>query len=381
MQSHRKHILFLASWYPQRNSLDNGDFIQRHAQAVATLHDVTVVHAIKDPRLKKAKFEIEQRSIQGVKEIIVYVKPSLFRPFNFFYLLQGFLVGIQQVKSFDLIHLNVVFPAGIIALYLKSKFKVPLVLTEHWSGLQKNNYKKLALYKRFFIRRILENVDYLLPVSLYLEENIKRIHSDVRSKIIPNVIDLNNFERRVEEVKKNETIHFLHLSNLKDDVKNISGILNASKQLANKGYPFKLSIGGNGDLTFIQEFVTKNHLVDYISVFGRLEHHMVAEKMKSADCFILFSRFENQPCVQIESFASGLPVISSDVGGIKNFFPSDFGILIESENEDQLCEAMIEVIEGRDFASVEKMYEYVKFNFSKEEISQQYHQIYQDLIK
>ena len=52
MNNLRKDILALASWYPSRVLLDNGDFIQRHLRAISTLNNVTLVHAIKDQNLK-----------------------------------------------------------------------------------------------------------------------------------------------------------------------------------------------------------------------------------------------------------------------------------------------------------------------------------------
>ena len=39
----RKKILWLVSWYPNRNDKFDGDFIQRHARAAAIYHDVHVI--------------------------------------------------------------------------------------------------------------------------------------------------------------------------------------------------------------------------------------------------------------------------------------------------------------------------------------------------
>lgn len=378
MQFHRKHILFLASWYPQRNSLDNGDFIQRHAQAVVTLHDVTVVHAVKDPMLKDSKFEIEHRTIKGVKEVVVYVKPSRFRPFNFFYLLQGFLVGVKQVRPFHLIHLNVVFPAGIIGLYLKSKYKIPLILTEHWTHLHPNKFKELARYKQLVIRRILDHVDIILPVSHHLGESLQRINSSIQFHVIPNVVDIDQF--KIHSKKQSSKIKFLHLSHLGDEHKNISGMLRVAKRLVDQGYDFEFHIGGNGDIEPIEKFIQLHYLENYIFPFGRLVHQEVNAKMNTADCFVLFSRFENQPCVQAEAFACGIPLIATDVGGIKEFLPEGFGILIESENENQLYEAMKDVIMGKQFKSSTLLNQYAKQHFSIAAIAQQFNHIYNQLL-
>src|SRR3954468_255177 len=40
----RKKILWLVSWYPNRNDPFDGDFIQRHAHAAALVHDIHVLY-------------------------------------------------------------------------------------------------------------------------------------------------------------------------------------------------------------------------------------------------------------------------------------------------------------------------------------------------
>ena len=119
---------------------------------------------------------------------------------------------------------------------------------------------------------------------------------------------------------------------------------------------------------------------NYIFPFGRIPHENVNQLMQNFDCFVLFSRYENQPCVQIESFASGLPIIASDVGGIDEFFPDNFGILIESENEDSLYQAMKNVIHGKSFSSKTEMNSYAKNNFSNEVIASKINEVYNKIL-
>ncbi|RLZ08295.1 glycosyltransferase [Faecalibacter macacae] len=378
MKPSRKHILFLASWYPSRVFLDNGDFIQRHAQTVSILNDVSVVHAIKDPDLKDKNFEISIRERNGLKEVIVYFKPALISPFNLLKLLQAYLIGINQVVTFDIIHINVVYPAGLIGIYLKHKYKKPLILTEHWTDLHVEYFKNLAKYKQLAIRKILNFVDFVLPVSNHLGKSIQKINSSLEYEVIPNVVDFSKFKPIFK--KSNSKITFLHLSHLGDQQKNINGILNVSKRLANNGFIFELQIGGNGDLKPIEKFISENNLAETVKTFGRLEHHEVNQKMNEADCFVLFSRYENQPCVQAESFATGLPIITTNVGGINEFLPENFGILIDSENEDQLYQAMIDVIKGKQFEPKKELTAYAKKHFAKEEISKKFDEIYNKLI-
>ncbi|MFV0189935.1 glycosyltransferase family 4 protein [Empedobacter falsenii] len=378
MNNSRKNILALASWYPSRIFLDNGDFIQRHLRSISTLNNVTLVHAVKDENLK-SNFEITDNINENVREIIIYFKPSFFGPFNLIKQIRAFLKGIALVNHFDVIHLNVIYPAGLLSTYLKIKYKKPVILTEHWTNLHPNKFIQLPFYKRLAIKKILNFVDIVLPVSTHLGESIKKINHKVSYQVIPNVVDLERFDYKLD-LNSNE-IRFLHLSHLGDQHKNISGMLNVAKRLAENNYSFKFYIGGNGGLTPIIHFIKEHKLENYITTFGRLEHHEVNQKMNDADCFVLFSRFENQPCVQAEAFATGLPLIATKVGGIEEFFPNNFGILIESENEDQLFEAMIEVIKGKKFAEAEKMNDYARKLFAKEEIAQQFDDVYTKVLE
>jgi glycosyltransferase involved in cell wall biosynthesis len=73
----------------------------------------------------------------------------------------------------------------------------------------------------------------------------------------------------------------------------------------------------------------------------------VANKMKNANCFVLFSDYENQPCVILESFATGIPVIAPRVGGIPEIVEENRGILVEKADEKALFEAMKNVLEDK----------------------------------
>ena len=70
-------VLFLCGWYPSRVLPTNGDFIQRHAEAVALKHQVTIMHIVTDKNLIK-NLEIKSDVINGVK--------TLFK--NYFFLFQ-----------------------------------------------------------------------------------------------------------------------------------------------------------------------------------------------------------------------------------------------------------------------------------------------------
>lgn len=79
---------------------------------------------------------------------------------------------------------------------------------------------------------------------------------------------------------------------------------------------------------------------------GRKDSREVARWMRAADCLILPSENEGVPNVILEAFASGLPVVASNVGGIPEVLNKNYGRLIQPEAK-ALADAVIEVLGER----------------------------------
>src|SRR5690606_38643911 len=184
----------------------------------------------------------------------------------------------------------------------------------------------------------------------------------------------------IKKKASNGKIKFLHLSSLKNDHKNIQGMLNIVKKLVEDKLDFEFHIGGTGDAHSIEEFSSNHHLEKTIFTFSALQYNQVAQKLNQFDAFILFSNYENQPCVQSESFACGLPFIATNVGGIAEFFPENFGIILEKGDEEGLFNAMKEVITGKEFAEKYEMHQYAVNNFSSQVLAQRFDKVYNQVL-
>jgi len=98
--------------------------------------------------------------------------------------------------------------------------------------------------------------------------------------------------------------------------------------------------------------------------------------VQNSDVFLLFSNYENLPCVILEAFACGTKVIATDVGGTNEYFPKDYGFLIPSKNETELLNSLIKIEgEGQNLLKKE-MHQYAKTNFSKETICDAFSKLY-----
>ena len=376
MSIHKRHkILFISSWFPNKLEPTNGNFVQRHAEAVSLFHNVEILHAIGDFN-QKEKFVFDDEMINGIRTLIVYYKNSKNPLQNFLRRMRAYQLGFKKMQKPDLVHGNVLHNNLLFAVYLKKKFGIPFVVTEHWTALREINRNKLPFQKKMIAKFIGNQSSMLLPVSKDLEKGLKSLPIKTKMKVVPNVVDDTVFKPKTSE---NEKITFIHVSSLIPR-KNPEKIIEAAINLWKKGFDLNLKIGGDGDIKPLMNQIEKSSFRDKIEIFGELTIYEVAEKMKNADCFILFSDDENQPCVIAESFASGIKVISTNVGGISEFFPDNFGILLEKVDVKLLEEAMIKVLNSELNSSKKEISHYAEQTFSKQKIAEKFSEIYNQVL-
>lgn len=372
----RKNILFISSWFPNKVEPSNGNFVQRHAEAVSLKHHVEVLHSIGDFN-QKEKYLFDDQIINGIRTLIVYYRNSNNPLQNFYRRMKGYQLGFSRMKKPDLVHANVLHNSMLFAVYLKKKFKIPFVVTEHWTAFQANSSDSIGLFGNKIAKYIGNNASMLFPVCDRLRKGLYLLGIKTPAQVVPNVVNTDVFKIRKSE---NTVKKFLHISSL-TYMKNIPSILNVFLKIHKRGYNFELSLGGNGDLKPIQEFISKHKLDHKIKYFGAISHSEVAQKMSEHDAFVLFSKYENQPCVISESMSVGLYIFSSDVGGISEFFPENFGILIENDNEEELCNAIIKYLQNDvKVASRNEMHQYAKNTFGRDAIAAKYEQLYFEIL-
>ncbi len=355
----KQNILWLASWYPNELTPYDGDFIQRQAQAISRFQEITVIHIKKDEEgIITKDVKIISSSKKNLHEMIVFYHPAKakFRLFN------RLISSIKYKKVYKqilkdhikengkpaLVHVHVALKAGLPALYLKKKMNISFIVTEHWSGYFKE--AKVNIYTSGFLvknytKRVLSNASLLLPVTQKMGEVINKEIVKIPFEVVPNVVDTSLFYYKLHQAKK---FRFIHPSSL-NYYKNPEGIIRAVKRLTENGLDFELIfIGGKilGPVALADELSLTGK---YIFFKEPVPYAEVAKEMQQASALVLFSRIESLPCVLLEALCCGLPAISSDVGGINKVINETNGLLVESENETQLADAMKKMIVNFEF--------------------------------
>lgn len=350
--------------------------MQRHAEAAGLRENVEVLHSV--GITEKKAFRISEEKVNGVKALIVYYRKSSLKPVNFFRRMWAYRIGFQRVNRPDVIHANVLYNNLLFVVWLKWFEKIPFVVTEHWTALQRENHPRLSFLQKKLSQFIGNQANKIMPVSDNLKQSLQELGIKTPMKVVPNVVNTEVFT--IDDSVKSSTTKFLHISNLIPR-KNPDKIINAVLRLKNEGFDVNLEIGGDGDLSEIQRLIKENQANEFVKTFGPLTLKEVAEKIQQADCFLLFSNNETQGCVLLESFACGKPVISTAVGGVPEIVKEGFGKLISKADEQALYAAMKDFCEGAfPLKNQQEMREFVVETFSPEKIAAQFSEIYEEVL-
>jgi len=365
------HILFLCSWFPSRVNPLSGDFVQRHAEAVATKHKVTIIHAITDENLQ-SNIEVEITTVNNIKVVIGYIRKFKNPISKYFYFIKIYIKCFEEIDPFNLVHLNVTYPKGIVALYLKWFKKIPFIITEHWTGYQYPRNESIRFIRKKITQLITKYACFVCPVSNQLENSMTKFGLKGNYQQVSNVVAPTFFTQNINKTVNPFTI--THISHMGNHHKNVIGIIEviAKLQSVNQNIHFNL-IGDRSKqyLPLINDLNIKN-----FSIKDQIQNSEISNYLSKSSVFVLFSNYENQPCVILESFACGVPVISTNVGGISEFFPENFGYLIRPNDKASLEKKILKIYNSELIIDKISMRNYANQNFSFESVCTSYTKLY-----
>lgn len=373
-------ILHLPSWFPQPEKPLAGNFILRQIASVAPLTTSIVLHHVDIDFKDKCASLMDQNII--------------FRPI----FTQRGTSSIQMVRAYDyevekiikkygkpdLLHLHVALPLGPLAVFLSKRYHIPLLISEHWSAYQPQNRGGFSLKQRFFLQQVYRRASHLTTVSEDLHQAI--ISTVSSAKKVPytqvsNVVDVTKFYCVSSCVKTpaSEKKKMIHISTLEDESKNIMGILRTIKRLSMVRRDFELDIIHDLKNEAVERFIREEMLEDCVHLLGKKSEAEVASAIQSCDFMLQFSNYENQPCVLLESFCCGKPVIATSVGGIIEIATDQNARLIAPRDEEALLQQLVYMLDHFSDYDAQKISLEATSQYATEAIGEQFMEVYRSL--
>ena len=399
----RLKILHVASWFPSQVHSSLGNFVQRHVEAVASLHDCEVwapvaVNGSRGSMVKmRGQDGVERREDDAL--VIKRLYHEATRP-N----LLGVARAVAAESSTmtwkpDVVHLHVAYPAGNAAVAWAKRWSVPVVLTEHWTAYHEP--KAWPWWRRRAIRDVVKGVSVVCPVTSQLGDAMQRWVGDLSVKVVPNVVDAEAFCPAEPETLAGVLVgqarrsrdgqgatRMLHVSSMNDAQKNITGLLEGLAHARTVIPKLRATfVGGESeDVGTYKNAAEDLGLGDAVTFTGPQPIQRVAEAMREHDALLLNSRMENFPCVIPEAWATGIPVVAPDVGGIGEHLPpglSSLGFLHELGGQTDMTaddwKAALTALHGATW-DAEAIRQYAVDHFGVAAVAKAYDRVYQQVL-
>lgn len=231
------------------------------------------------------------------------------------------LVDMVKLYKIDLLHVHYAIPhayAGYMAKKMLEEegIQIPMVTTLHGTDitLVGNHpfYKPAVTFS-------INNSDVVTSVSQSLKEDTLRLF-DIKNEIhvVPNFIDLNKYNHEFSDCQRDMMAEeheriITHVSNFRP-LKRIMDILDVFSAIQEE-IPSKLVLVGEGPEKEKAEKVCRQRgIIDKVLFLGNSEE--VDKILCFSDLFILASEKESFGLAALEAMASGVPVISTNTGGL-----------------------------------------------------------------
>lgn len=383
----RPKVLFLPRWYPNRTDPMPGLFIQRHALAVTQVADVAVVFVKSLPELP-VRFEMETMQENGVFTIRAYFRGSD----NFSVWHSGLLFILAFFKAMlllrrtfghpNIVHVHVLTRLGALAWCYKMLTGTPYLITEHWSRYLPAVESYSGFWRKLVTRFVVKHAETVTTVTQNLREAMlsKGLYNP-DYHVINNVADTRLFHPAASPAMT-EVKQFVHISCFEDRSKNISGLLRAIAALTAVRQDFECHLVGEGaDMASMQAYARQLGIFNKTVYFdGLLEGDAVAAALRQSRFMVIFSNYENMPVVINEAFASGIPVVSTRVGGIPEHVDEQKGILINVGDENGLVLALSQMLDQSEKYDPAVLLQYALDNFSMATVAAQFGAIYEAIL-
>jgi len=261
------------------------------------------------------------------------------------------LVDMVRLYKIDLLHVHYAIPhayAGYMAKKMleEENIYIPMVTTLHGTDITLvGNHPFYKPAVTFSINKS----DVVTSVSQSLKDDTLRLF-DIKNEInvVPNFIDIDKYNNTFTDCQRelmadeNERI-ITHISNLRK-VKRIDDVVEVFDRIQ-KQIPSKLIIVGEGpEKEPAEELCRKKGIQDKVLFLGNSSE--INKILCFSDLFLLPSEKESFGLAALEAMASGVPVISSNTGGLSEVnLQGESGFLSNVANVSEMAQNAIKILE------------------------------------
>jgi len=236
------------------------------------------------------------------------------------------------------------FYISLISAFLANFFKIDYYLYLHGGNLPMRLKKNPRLSKYLFSHSKVN-----IAPSGYLKNAFEK--EGYKVEFIPNNIDISMYPFKPRSVLAPNILYVRAFSEIYNPQMAIEAFVKVYKK-----YPeAKMCMVGpdkDGSMQLCKELCSQLNVEHAVEFTGRLEKSEWIRRSEEFDLFINSTNFDNQPVSIIEAMALGLPIVSTNVGGIPFLIQNEKdGLLCAKNSSEEMASCILRLLDNKDLAS------------------------------
>lgn len=273
----------------------------------------------------------------------------------------------KKVKELgiELIHVHHPAIVGNVALYLKKKYKIPVVFTYHTRYEQYLYYVKplermerrtgiIEKYLEYFCKKC----DMVVAPTPGIQNYLSQKNMSVPIRVMPTGIpedcylpDRGRAETLRKEYKEKADYLFITVSRLareKNLLFQLEGLAILKEKLWEQGKTFRhMMIGEGPQGKELMEYANKLGLRENIIFTGNIPNQEMKYYQAAADAFLFTSKSETQGIVVLEAMAAGKPVVAVNATGVRDVVKDGCNGFLSREVAGEWAECILHLLEDK----------------------------------
>ncbi len=308
------------------------------------------------------------------------------------------IVEVAKFNGLDLVHAHYAIPHATSAYLAREIIKeevlskkknnrnIKIITTLHGTDITLTGLEISFLPTMKFS---VQKSDGVTAVSEFLKQKTQSQYEITKDiKVIPNFInqeiykkvDNNETKCLKEKLSKNDEKILVHTSNFRP-LKRVDDAIRIFKKINDK-MPSKLLLIGDGPDRSKCEYLVKDlGLVDDVKFYG--EQESFTEILSVSDLFLMPSQSESFGLSALEAMACGVPVVSSNAGGLPELnLHGETGYIAEIGDVDKMADYAIRLLEDQNMYKIfsENALDRATTLFSAEKIIPEYEKYYEEIL-
>jgi L-malate glycosyltransferase len=252
---------------------------------------------------------------------------------------------LWRVPSYDIIHIySASYLSFLIAptpALLVSRLYGKRTILNYHSGEAEDHLGRWRRTALPLIRRF----DAIIVQSQYLVEVFARFGFHARA--ISNIIETKHLNFRL---RGPGGAHFLSNRNFEAHY-NVACVLRAFALVQREREDARLTVAGDGPERVPLETLARSLGLRQVEFTGSVSWQRMSELYDEADVYLNGSEIDNMPLSILEAYAAGLPVVTTDAGGIPYILrDEETGLMVARDDAEAMARAALRLLRDTELA-------------------------------